>query len=57
LYDEGLVAKVQKLDIKQNEDNLNKKKSIFLTPLNWLLNALILVLKDSAEAFVLLLSK
>lgn len=38
-------------------DNLNKKKGIFLTPLNCNLKALILALKDSAEAFVLLLSK
>ncbi len=30
---------------------------MFLTPLNWLLKALILALKDSAEALVLLLSK
>jgi hypothetical protein len=30
---------------------------MFLTPLNWLLNALILALKDYADAFVDLLSK
>ncbi len=30
---------------------------MFLTPLNWLVNALILALKDSANVFVDLLSK
>ena len=38
-------------------DNLNKKRSTFLTPLNFDLNAVILALKDSAKAFVSLLSK
>ena len=38
-------------------DSLNRKKGIFLTPLNCALNALILALKDSAEALVLRLSK
>ena len=37
--------------------SLNKKKSTFLTPLNCALKVLILALKDSAEAFVLRLSK
>jgi hypothetical protein len=37
--------------------NLKRKNSTFLTPLNCFLNAFILALKDSAEAFVLLLSK
>nr|WP_157503387.1 hypothetical protein [Flavobacterium gilvum] len=32
-------------------------KSIFLTPLNWLLKAFIFALKDSAEALVLLLDQ
>ena len=38
-------------------DSLNRKKGIFLTPLNCALKAFILALKDSAEAFVLRLSK
>ena len=37
--------------------NLKRKNSTFLTPLNCALNAFILALKDSADAFVLLLSK
>ena len=38
-------------------DNLNKKNLIFLTPLDVALKALIVALKDSAEAFVDLLIK
>jgi len=37
--------------------SLNKKNGISLTPLEDALKALILALKDSAEAFVLLLLK
>lgn len=37
--------------------NLKRKNSTFLTPLNCALNAFIFALKDSAEAFVLLLIK
>lgn len=37
--------------------SLKRKNSTFLTPLNCALKASILALKDSAEAFVILLSK
>jgi hypothetical protein len=37
--------------------SLYRKKSTFLAPLNCALKAFIFALKDSAEAFVLLLSK
>ena len=47
----GSIAKVG--DYPNILDNLNRKKSIFLTPLNWLLNAFIFALNDSAEALVL----
>jgi hypothetical protein len=44
-------------DYTKRLDNLNRKKLVFLISLNRDLNAFIFASKDSAEAFVLLLSK
>jgi hypothetical protein len=37
--------------------SLKSKNALLLTPVNWILEALILALKDSAEAFLLRFSK
>nr|WP_242658831.1 hypothetical protein [Flavobacterium columnare] len=54
----GIRSKTCGIDKLSKQIGCSKKdSSIFLTPLNLLLKAFILALKDSADAFVLLLDQ